>query len=51
MWKLNEVEFVESKKELLKTFDFTDREINLKPNIPLIYRYSDGTLEKKVVTE
>lgn len=33
-------------KELVKIVDFIGREVNFRPNIPLIYIYSDGTRER-----
>lgn len=35
------------KKEIITILDFVGREVEIKPNTPLIYIYSDGTTEKK----
>lgn len=39
------------KKELVKIVDLMGRETEYKPNVPLIYIYSDGTRQKKVKIE
>ena len=41
-------EFDTQQKELVKIFDILGRETNFKPNVPLIYLYKDGTVEKKI---
>ena len=38
-------------KQLLKITDVLGRESKPKPNVPLFYRYDDGTVEKKIVIE
>jgi|SRR5690554_699921 len=40
---------VNSERELLKIIDLTGREVTFKPNSLLIYIYSDGTREKKII--
>ena len=39
---------VTNNKKLIRVIDIHGREINPKPNIPLIYIYSDGSREKKI---
>ena len=39
-------ELINTQKELIKIIDFKGRETEFKPNIPLIFIYSDGTQEK-----
>ncbi|MEX1191037.1 MAG: endonuclease [Brumimicrobium sp.] len=46
-----ESESLNTEKKLLKIVDFMGREVDFKPNIPQIYMYTDGTVEKKVVAE
>ncbi|RFC54894.1 endonuclease I family protein [Brumimicrobium aurantiacum] len=41
----------EEPKELLKVIDMTGREVKPMPNSILIYIYSDGTREKRVLTD
>jgi hypothetical protein len=38
-------------KQLLKITDVLGRESKPKPNVPLFYRYDDGTVEKRIVIE
>ena len=38
-------------KQLLKITDVLGRESKPKPNVPLFFRYDDGTVEKKIVIE
>ena len=38
-------------KQLLKITDVLGRESKPTPNVPLFYRYSDGTVEKKLIIE
>src|SRR5690554_4873973 len=40
---------VNSERELLKIIDLTGMEVTFKPNSLLIYIYSDGTREKKII--
>jgi hypothetical protein len=40
-----------SKKQLLKITDVLGRESKPAPNVPLFYRYDDGTVEKRIVVE
>ena len=42
-------DFINRKRELIKTIDFLGREIKPKPNIPFIEIYDDGSFEKKIV--
>ena len=35
-------------RELVRIIDFIGRETTFKPNVPLIYIYSDGTVEKVI---
>ncbi len=44
-------EFDLQQKELVKIFDILGRETNFKPNVPLLYIYDDGTVQKKIVLE
>lgn len=39
-------ELINTQKELVKIVDFMGRETEFKPNIPLIFIYSDGTRER-----
>lgn len=39
-------ELTKEKKELVKIIDFMGRETTFKPNVPLIFIYSDGTIER-----
>ncbi len=38
-------------KELVKIVDLLGRETKFVPNVPLIYIYSDGSAERKIITE
>lgn len=38
-------------KQLVKVIDFMGRETNIRPNTPLIFIYSDGTIERKMFFE
>ena len=38
-------------KELLKVTDLLGREVKEKNNVPLLYLYDDGTVEKRIVIE
>ena len=40
------LKLLNTKKELVKIIDFTGREREFTPNIPLIFIYSDGTQER-----
>lgn len=40
------LKLLNTKKKLVKIIDFTGREREFKPNIPLIFVYSDGTRER-----
>jgi hypothetical protein len=40
-----------STKQLLKITDVLGRESKPTPNVPLFYRYDDGTVEKRIVVE
>ena len=40
------LKLLNTKKELVKIIDFTGREREFTPNIPLIFVYSDGTQER-----
>jgi hypothetical protein len=44
-------ELINPKKELIKIIDFMGRETEFKPNIPLIFIYSDGTQERVMEVE
>ena len=44
-------ELINTQKELVKIIDFTGRETEFKPNIPLIFIYSDGTRERVMEIE
>ena len=37
--------------KLINIIDFTGRQTKVKPNLPLIYIYDDGTTEKKMIIE
>lgn len=39
-------ELSNGKKELVKIVDFLGREVKFQPNMPLIFMYSDGTIER-----
>ena len=39
-------ELINTQKELVKIIDFMGQETKFKPNIPLIFIYSDGTRER-----
>mgnify|MGYP006084274959 CR=1 FL=1 len=45
------IEENEAEKQLLKITDVLGRESEPAPNVPLFYRYSDGTVEKRLVIE
>ena len=38
-------------KELVKIVDLLGRETKFVPNVPLIYIYNDGSVERKIITE
>jgi len=38
-------------KQLIKIVDVLGRERPFKPNIPLLYIYNDGTVERKMIIE
>jgi hypothetical protein len=38
-------------KRLIKIIDILGREVNETQNIPLLYIYDDGTVEKKIIIE
>lgn len=44
-------ELVNSEKELVKIIDLTGRETEFKPNVPLIFLYSDGSHERVMEIE
>lgn len=44
-------ELIQSEKKLVKIVDFMGRETEYKPNIPLIFIYSDGTRERVMKLE
>ena len=44
-------ELLNSEKELVKIVDFTGRETVFKPNVPLIFLYSDGSHERVMEIE
>ena len=46
---LNELDNPE--KDIVRILDITGRETNFKPNVPLIYIFSDGSVEKKFILE
>ena len=49
---MNSIEELDAaERELVRIFDIIGRETTFKPNVPLIYIYSDGTVEKKVIIE
>ncbi|MGA0246338.1 MAG: hypothetical protein ACO3JZ_06615, partial [Schleiferiaceae bacterium] len=49
---LNSIEdFNRPGKELVKIIDFYGRETALRANVPLIFIYSDGSVEKVVVVD
>ena len=39
------------KGKLIKVFDFLGREKNKNSKEPLIYLYSDGSVEKKIIVD
>ena len=45
------IEENEAEKQLLKITDVLGRESKPAPNVPLFYRYDDGTVEKRIVVE
>ena len=45
------IKTVSTHKKLIKVVDIQGRAIRAVPNIPLIYIYSDGTVEKKIFIE
>lgn len=47
---LNNLE-IENDREILKVVDFLGREVEFQANTPLIYVYSDGSVEKRVVLD
>jgi len=44
-------ELLPQDKELVKIVDLLGRETTFKPNVPLIYIFSDGSAERKIVAE
>lgn len=44
-------ELLPEDKELVKIVDLLGRETTFKPNVPLIYIFSDGSAERKIVSE
>ena len=48
---VNGVKEGKSTKQLLKITDVLGRESKPTPNVPLFYRYSDGTVQKRIVIE
>ena len=38
-------------KEVVRILDFVGRETKFQPNVPLIYHFSDGSVEKKFIVE
>ncbi len=44
-------ELIQSEKELIKIIDVMGRETEFKPNTPLIFIYSDGTIERVMKLE
>ena len=45
-----EIEYYNSQRKLLKVMDVFGRSVTPKPNMTLFYIYSDGTTEKKLIT-
>jgi hypothetical protein len=45
------IEENKTKKQLLKITDVLGRKSKPAPNVPLFYKYSDGTVERKIVIE
>lgn len=48
---VNAIKEEETNKLLIKITDVFGRESKPQPNTPLFYRYSDGTVEKKIIVE
>ncbi len=42
---------INSTRKLIKVVDILGRESEPTPNVPLFYRYSDGSVEKKLIIE
>ena len=40
-----------SQRKLIKVLDVLGRRVTPKPNITLLYNYTDGTVEKRIVIE
>ena len=48
---LNGVKEEQSTKQIISIIDVLGRKSKPKPNVPLFYRYDDGTVEKRIVIE
>ena len=46
-----EIEDYNSQRKLIKVLDVFGRSVTPKPNMTLLYIYSDGTVEKKIIIE
>ena len=46
-----EIEDYSSHRKLIKVLDVFGRSITPKPNMPLLYIYNDGTVEKRIVIQ
>ena len=45
----SQFEFNNSNKKIIKIVDFLGREINTQINIPVLYIYDDGSVEKVII--
>ena len=45
------VEDHQSKRKLIKILDVFGRSVTPKPNIPLMYIYDDGSVEKRIMLD
>lgn len=45
------IQMLQKPRQLLRIIDMLGRETQAKPNTPLFYMYTDGTVEKRVVVE
>ena len=46
-----EIEYYNSQRKLLKVMDVLGRSVTPKPNIPLMYIYDDGSVEKRIMLD
>ena len=43
--------FTTTEVKLLRVIDFLGREVDVKPGVPQLYLYSDGSVVKRVISE